>query len=177
MVTGLSHIHSGAFLQPLCAALNLKAVILTADEAEAARLCDDLSSFGVKSLLLPARDLTLRSFESASREFEQQRLGVLARMAAGDFQIVVAGIDAAVQHTLPPSALHSRTFTIKAGAALPVKDLAAALAAAGYERCEQVEARTVRGARRIYDIFPPTAPLPFGLSSGGTRWTPFHTTT
>lgn len=168
LVTGLSHIHKAHFTASLCAALNLKAVILTADEAEAARLCDDLSSFGVKSLLLPARDLTLRSFESASREFEQQRLGVLARMAAGDSQIVVAGIDAAVQHTLPPSALLSRTFTIKAGATLPVKDLAAALATAGYERCEQVEGAgqfAMRGG--IYDIFPADSPAPVRLELWG----------
>jgi transcription-repair coupling factor (superfamily II helicase) len=167
-VTGLGHIHKVHFIASLCTTQERKALVITSDEAEASRICDDLSSFGVGPLLLPARDLSLRSVESASREFEQQRLGVLAKMAAGNYQVVVAGIDAAIQYTLPPPVLLSRTFTLKTGLALPVKNLTAALTAAGYERCEQVEGAgqfAVRGG--IYDIFPADCPAPIRVELWG----------
>lgn len=167
-VTGLGHIHKAHFVASICTNLNRKAVVITSDEAEAHRLSDDLASFGVQPLLLPARDLFLRSVESVSREFEQQRLGVLAKMASGDFQVAVASIDAAVQHTLPPSVLLSRTFVLRTGVALPVKDLSTSLAAAGYERCEQVEGPgqfAVRGG--IYDIYPADCPSPVRVELWG----------
>ena len=57
---------------------------------------------GLQARFLPARELSLRRVESASREFEQMRLGTLAKMAAGDYDCVVACADAASQYTLPP---------------------------------------------------------------------------
>ncbi len=167
-ITGLGHIHKVHFIASLCATLNRRAVMLVADEGEATRVVEDAVSFGLKPLLLPARDLSLRSMESASREYEQQRLGVLAKMTAGDYDIVIAGIDAAVQFTLPPSTLTSRTFMLKTGLALPVKNLSAALSAAGYERCDQVEGAgqfAVRGG--IYDIFPADCPAPVRMELWG----------
>ena len=133
--------------------------MLVADESEAARICEDAAAFGLHPLLLPARDLSLRSMESASREYEQQRLGVLAKMAAGDYDIVVSVIDAAVQFTLPPNTLTERTLKLKSGLPLEVSDLAAALIKAGYERCEQVEGAGQFAKRGgIYDVFPADCP-------------------
>lgn len=85
----------------MCACLGRKAVFIVADEAEANRVCEDLACLGTTALLLPARDLSLRRVESTSREYEQMRLGTLAKMAAGDYQCVVACADAAAQFTLP----------------------------------------------------------------------------
>lgn len=167
-VTGLGHIHKVHFIASLSAVLNRRAVLIVADEGEAARVFEDAASFGLKPLLLPARELSLRSVESASREYEQQRLGVLAGIVSGDYDIVVAGIEAAVQFTLPPSVLSSRTLILKAGVALPEKDLPAVFAAAGYERCEQVEGAgqySVRGG--IIDIFPAGCPSPVRIELWG----------
>lgn len=82
-VTGLGHIHKVHFLYALCASLHRRAVLLAADEGEASRVCEDLTALGAHPLFLPARDLSLRRVESTSREYEQMRLGTLARMAAG----------------------------------------------------------------------------------------------
>ena len=138
-VTGLGHIHKAVFTAALAHTLSLKTVVLVADEAEANRLCQDLQALGLQARFLPARELSLRRVESASREFEQMRLGTLAKMAAGDYDCVVACADAASQYTLPPDLLRSRTLTLKEGVPLPVKDLSAALTVAGYERCDQIE--------------------------------------
>lgn len=89
-LTGLGHIHKVILLHALSVTLGRRALLLTADEAEATRVCEDLEALGQRPLFLPARDLSLRRVESTSREYEQMRLGTLARMAAGDFDCVVA---------------------------------------------------------------------------------------
>ena len=118
-LTGLGHIHKVMLVHALCACLGRKAVFIVADEAEANRVCEDLACLGTTALLLPARDLSLRRVESTSREYEQMRLGTLAKMAAGDYQCVVACADAAAQFTLPPDMLLRRTLRLREGTPLP----------------------------------------------------------
>ncbi len=155
LFTGPGHIHKVLLAHTLCARKKCHGLFLTADEAEATRVCEDLVALGNNALLLPARELSLHRAESASREYEQMRLGVLSRMARGDYDIVVAGIDAVLGYTLPPQTLLARTLHLTAGKPLPVSDLPGALVAAGYERCAQVEGSgqfAVRGG--IIDIYP-----------------------
>ena len=167
-VTGLGHIHKVHWIAALCASLERRAVMIVADEGEATRLCEDLAAFGMHPLLLPARDLSLRRVESTSREYEQMRLGTLASMAAGEYDCVVACVDAAAQYTLPPDLLLSRTLTLRAGLPTPVKSLPVALTAAGYERCDQIEGPgqfAVRGG--IIDVYSADSPAPVRIELWG----------
>ena len=167
-LTGLGLIHKVLLLRTLAATLSRPALLLTADEAEASRVCEDLAALGARPLFLPARELSLRRMESVSREYEQMRLGALAQMAAGDWDVAVACVDAAVQFTLPPAVLRGRTLRLKAGLALPVADLPAALTAAGYERCDQIEGPgqfSVRGG--IIDVYPADCPAPVRIELWG----------
>lgn len=167
-LTGLGHIHKTLLVYALCASLGRKAIFLAADEAEGSRVREDLAALGMEALLLPARELSLRRVESTSREYEQMRLGTLAKMAAGDYQCVVACADAACQFTLPPSLLLRRTIPLRAGAPLPVASLPAALTAAGYERCEQIEGPGQYAARGgIIDVYPADCPSPVRLELWG----------
>ncbi len=168
MLTGTGHIHKVLLAHTLCAKRGARGIFLTADEAEATRVYEDLLALGDDALLLPARELSLHQAESASREYEQMRLGVLSRMARGNYGIVVAGIDAVLGYTLPPATLLSRTLHITADSPLPVADLPAALAAAGYERCAQVEGSgqfAVRGG--IIDVFPAQNAAPLRIELWG----------
>ena len=167
-VTGLSHIHKAVLTHALSTHSGKTALLLTGDEAEAVRLCEDLCALGTKAAFLPARDLTLHPLQSASREYEQQRLSVFARLMTGELTCAVASVDAAVQYTLPPSVLAAHTLTLTSGKPLPVSDLPAALVAAGYERCQQIEGAgqfAVRGG--IVDIYPAAAPSPIRLELWG----------
>ena len=167
-VTGLGHIHKVLFAYALGASLGRKTLLLVSDEAEASRLSDDLRALGARILLLPARDLSLRRVESASREYEQQRLGGMAAMLSGDYDCAIACIDAAMQFTLPPDVLLGSTIDLMAGRRLPVDDLPAALTAAGYQRCDQIEGPgqfAVRGG--ILDIYPADSPSPIRLELWG----------
>lgn len=168
MLTGVGHIHKALLAHTVCAKRGCHGLLITADEAEATRLCEDLVALGTDALLLPSRERNLHQAESASREYEQMRLGVLSRMARGDYGIVVAGIDAVIGYTIPPSTLLRRTLHLTADTPVPVPDLPAALAAAGYERCAQVEGAgqfAVRGG--IIDVFPAQNSAPLRIELWG----------
>ncbi len=167
-LVGLAHIHKAVFAAGLTQTLHRRAVLLTGDEAECSRMAEDLRALGLRVLTLPARELSLRQMESASREYEQMRLGTLAAMAEGNYDCVVACVDAAIQYTIPPDTLLERTLELIAGAQLPVEDLSAALSAAGYERCAQIEGPgqyAVRGG--IVDVYPAACPAPIRLELWG----------
>lgn len=165
---GLAHIHKAMVAAGLRQSLNRRLVMLTADEAEAARMVEDLQAFGLRTVQLPARELSLRQIESNSREYEQMRLGTLATVAAGNYDCIVACADAAMQYTIPPEVLLERTLELTAGAKLPVEDFPAALSAAGYERCRQIEGPgqfAVRGG--IIDVYPADSPAPLRIELWG----------
>ena len=167
-VTGAGYIHKVLLTRGLCDTCGRRAVLLCADEAEAVRMCEDLSALGMRALFFPAKELTLYDVTGGSREFEQQRLGVLARMLRGDYDCVVASADAAVQRTLPPDVLRAHTITLTAGAPLPVADLAETLVRAGYEWFPQIEGPgqfAIRGG--IIDLFPAASASPIRLELWG----------
>ncbi len=167
-VIGSAHIHKAWLAAGLYESLGRRIVLLTADEAEASRLAADIKALGLRTLLFPSRELSLRLVESASREYEQMRLGVLATVAEGNYDCVVACVDAAMQYTIPPDTLLARTIELTAGVRLPVADLPAALSAAGYERCDQIEGAgqfAVRGG--IVDIYPADSEAPIRIELWG----------
>ena len=168
MLTGVGHIHKVLLTHALCAKTADRALFVVADEAEATRVCEDLCAAGVDAVFLPALELCLRQTESASREYEQMRLAVLTRMAQGRYTAVVAVADAVTSYTLPPATLLSRTLHLTAGARLPVADLSAALSAAGYERCDQIEGPgqyAVRGG--IIDVYAAQNAAPLRIELWG----------
>ena len=167
-LVGLSHIHKALFAAGWMQTTKRRSVMLVGDEAEAARMTEDLRALGVRAIQLPARELSLRQMESSSREYEQMRLGTLAAMTEGGYDCVVACADAAIQYTIPPDTLLERTIELVSGAPLPVEDLPAALTAAGYERCAQIEGPgqfAVRGG--IVDVYPAACPYPIRLELWG----------
>ena len=167
-LVGLAHIHKALFVAGLVRSQKRRGVLLVGDEAEAARMTEDLQALGLRVLTLPARELSLRQMESASREYEQQRLGTFAAMTEGNYDCVVACADAAISYTIPPDTLLERTLELVSGAPLPVKDLPAALSAAGYERCAQIEGPgqyAVRGG--IIDVYPAACESPVRLELWG----------
>lgn len=167
-VTGVSLIHKAHLVHSLCEDETRRAVIIVADEAEGSRLVENLNAMKGGALLYPARDFNLRPAQSQSREYEQQRLGVLGHMLEGEYRVVVCSVEAAMQLTLPPEELYTRTVTLKAGEDRTPDSVVEALLAAGYVRAETVDG-TGQFARRggIIDFFPPDGALPLRVEFWG----------
>lgn len=160
-VSGAAHIHRVVMSAVLMSELGRKALVVTAGESESERVLEDLSALGVNVLRLPARDYSFRGGVTVSHEYEHARIGTLARMLAGDFDLCVASADAAASITVPPEVLKRRCFTVRCDESVSEETLVSRLIAGGYKRCDQVEGAgqfSVRGA--ILDIFTPNLPEP-----------------
>ncbi len=154
-VSGVSGIHKAQFALGLYS--DAPILIITDDEASAKRLCDDMNELSgeICTFLYPAKDFTFSRVETASREYEHTRLGVLSHLCDGTAKFICASAEAALQLTIPPNILKSRTVKIETGGSFAISGLMEKLIAAGYSRCDKVEGESqfsVRGA--IIDIYP-----------------------
>lgn len=170
-VSGLSSIHK-AQLALIISTLSKESaplLIITDDEAGAKRICDDINEMYAVSrnenetaaYIYPAKDITLARVESVSKEYEYQRLCVLARLIDGSCKIVCASAEAVMQRTIPPDVLADRTIKLSRDTSVQLPDLISRLIAAGYTRCDKVESPSqfsVRGS--IADIFPVQEKMP-----------------
>lgn len=156
-MTGLSPVgKTQAVLAVLEHSGTAHALILTHDEASATRAAADFNTFMGRecAFVFPARDFAFREVSGQSREYEQARLGVMARMLSGDYTAVFCPIDALVQLTIPPAELERRCLVLHEGDEVESDSIAAALMRAGYTRAAQVDGIglfSVRGG--IIDFF------------------------
>lgn len=162
-VTGLSYLNKVHLIHSLCEESGARALIITGDEGEAVKIKEDLNTLFASedTLLYPARDFSLSSTAGQSREYEHLRLGVLGRMLEGDYKAVVCSIEGAMQFTIPPDVLLSRSFVIEQGMDISIEKAREILVNAGYSPCGMVEGSgqfAVRGG--ILDFYPPDAPNP-----------------
>lgn len=170
LLDGLAAVHKAHFAAGFCQYLGKGALLLTADEAAATRLTEDLNRlFGEeKALLFPEREFTYHSVESVSREYEQLRLGVLRRLQRDPSLIAVGTVTAALQPTLSPQQLSAATLSLRVGQEFPPQKLLEFLVQAGYQRAEQVEGIGQFAARGgIVDFYPPQYSWPIRLEYWG----------
>ncbi len=167
-VIGLGNVHKAHYITTLCEEFSRRAIVVCPDENQASKLTGDLNGFGAGAVHYPARDFRFSTGESQSREYEQQRIGVLKRLLDGECRIVVCSAQAASQLTLPQHELKKRCLTIENGQTAELADIICALTAAGYTRCEQVDGTgqfAVRGG--ILDICVPHMENPVRIEFWG----------
>ena len=168
MATGLSAIHKAHLIYSMCSRLSRRGLVLASDEAEAARLCSDLVSMGLKAKYYPSRDMTFREIEGVSGEFVHQRIGALFSFMKGECDVIVACADAALQYTVPPHVLRSSAASVREGDEISPETLAGILLTCGYVRAQQVEGSgqfSVRGG--ILDFFMPSSDKPYRIEFWG----------
>ena len=167
-VSGASRIHAAAITAALKDKVRGTRVVITADEAAATAIYEDLVSLKEEPLIFSPRDFAFGDIMGASREYEQKRIHTLSRLLDGAFSLLICPIEAAVQRTLPPMALRENSFILKSGDTLDLKELADKLIGAGYTRCDMVDGTgqfSVRGG--IVDIFAANSLEPFRIELWG----------
>lgn len=167
-LTGASALHKAQLLLTLSQDGPLLAV--TADEASARMLCEDINFMAGERAAYPypAKELNFLSEANISREYEQLRIAALSAVCSGTCKVVAASAEAVMQYTVPRDVLESHTLHLRAEDSIPQSDLAEQLVAMGYRRCDQVDAPcqfSVRGA--IFDIFPPQELMPVRIEFWG----------
>ena len=174
LCVGLSAIHKAHFIDAAAADLDRPIVLLCQDDFAAARLVSDINAMNGSDIavLYPSRDFCYRQTETVSGDYEQQRLGVLSRIQAGEARIVAASAQAAASATISPERLKKSTFFISTdpekNEPASMEELIKRLSAAGYARRDQVDGvsqYSVRGG--ILDLFPPKESNPVRIEYWG----------
>ena len=154
-VTGVSHIHK---VQLVCShSADKVSLVITGSEAEAKKICDDINQMAdtEKAVLFPSKELSLTHTESASADYEQQRISALAKAIRNECSVICAGIEAVMQPVIPPDFLIENIISIDSSTQIDTEKLALQLVSCGYQRGDMVEGAgqfSVRGS--IIDIFP-----------------------
>lgn len=117
------------------------------------------------------RELELGSAEAASREIEQQRLGVLKALLEGEIKILIVTGSAALQQLPAPQALKAASITLALGERYDLDALTQQLSNLGYERLTQAELPG-QFARRgdILDVIPIGLPENYRNIGSGIGW-------
>ncbi len=165
---GLSSVHKANVIASLTKDKKCKSLVITADESHSQTLANDLTAMGLKALVYPIRDLTFSKMSSMSTQYEHNRLGVLLKMISGDFDCVIACLDAVSLYTIPKDVLKDSILTFKSGSQIQMQKIIELLTLAGYERYDQVEGQgqfSVRGG--ILDFFKPDEKSPVRVEFWG----------
>ncbi len=170
MTVGLSAVHKANFISSIAQESDRPMLIIAPDELMARKLCDDVNemSGGETAAFYPAKEHVFRDVQTASGEYEQLRLSVLARLADKSCKLAVCSVDAAMQYTIPKAELLSRTARLFIGMEIPIKNAVEILEAAGYIKRPQVDAAaqySVRGG--LIDVFPPYRKTPVRIEFWG----------
>ena len=133
-VTGVASVHKANIVHALLAETEKPGLLLAGDEAEAARLIEDLNAMGTPAAFYPLRDFSLRDTEGSSHEYERQRIEALTLLQNGGARCIVTTIDAALQYALPPEKLRERTVALESGQQITVEEAVKALVRCGYSK-------------------------------------------
>jgi len=172
LVTGMCDGARSAFYASLAADMKKEfgsgLLLIVPDEKEALKISNACAAGGLNVLTYPLRDFIFHSI-TASHEYEHDRLNVLTAVLNGQFDLVIATPDAALQFTTPPQVLRQATLHLAMGDEYPPERLAAFFEASGYARVDMVSGAgqyAVRGG--IIDVFPTAgSPLPIRIEYFG----------
>ena len=167
-ILGLPPVTKHILIHTLCSELGRGALAVFPDDAAALRCRDDLEAFGTKAVFYPARDFNFYAAETASREYEQQRIACLARALEDPAAVAVCSAEALAQRTAPPEVLKEKIFTLAPGQQITVDEVRKKLISAGYTAADMAEGPgqfSLRGG--ILDIFPAHRDTPVRLEFWG----------
>ena len=153
LIAGLAEIGVGGRARPT--------VVVVGDDRAARELAGDLRAWLAPRRVryYPSRGVAYESHLVPPAHLVGLRVGALDALLAGDAReppvVVVSAV--ALSEKVPDPALRPRSFALRRGELLDLRECSAELVAAGYERVDQVQERgqfAVRGG--ILDVFPAT---------------------
>ena len=138
-------------------------LVITGEEAEARRLCDDINTMqeAQTAWVFPAKELVLTPVEGVTTAYIHSRISALSALQQGSCRVVIASAEALMQPTISPEELQQHTITLCRDETADLKQLAQMLTACGYERGDSVSGPgqfSIRGD--ILDVFPVQLPMP-----------------
>ena len=161
-VFGLGEAHRAHMAAALFCDTGKTVVVVTANEASAARIQEEASAYTPHAVHLPARDMPLAGRGiAASAGLTARRIKTLSGLLSGENALVVVSAAALLQRLTPPGALRAMTVDVHVGQTGDPQALLKQMVDAGYERVDVCEGRGQVCLRGGYlDVFPIAAENP-----------------
>ncbi len=144
-----------------------RALVVTANEQTAKRICDDLGFFmPSRAVYVPPKPFLLHKVEAADHGLENERASAIKAIDAG--LTGVLSVQSLMQFVPEASDYRSLTTVLHAGDTLDVESFTRLLASTGYSRIDTVAGKgqfAVRGG--IIDVFSPSMTLPVRMELFG----------
>ena len=118
-LTGVAQVHKAHLLAALCST-HAPRLAVTAEEAEARRLCDDINTMldQTAAWQFPSRELVLTPVEGVTVSYEHARIAALTAMRQGQCRVIIASIEALLQPTIAPEALEEHTLVLNSSSSI-----------------------------------------------------------
>ncbi|HEY8168705.1 MAG TPA: CarD family transcriptional regulator, partial [Candidatus Limnocylindrales bacterium] len=155
------------FLAAAVAVATGERLVWIARDAEIAdRVAEELATWAGSTAVVTLEARTALAYERSElvRDETAARVATLSAWQRGDARILVAGVQALVQRTLPPDDLGGEPLVVAPRMRQPQDALLKRLVDMGYEAVPEVAGRGEFSRRGgIVDCFPPGQPLPVRL--------------
>ena len=134
-VFGLGEAHRAHMAAALFADTGKTVLLITANEASAARIREEAAAYIPGAIHMPARDMPLagRGF-TASAGLAARRIKTLSGLLFGENALITVSAAALLQRLAPPGVLRSMTVEVHVGGTVEPQVLLQQLIGAGYER-------------------------------------------
>ena len=117
--------------------------IVTYNEIQAKKLCQDLRSFGEKVWYFPKREIAAYDYVAQSKDLSYERIAVLNQIILAERQkrpiIIVTTIEAIMQNMITKNELYQDMVDFTIGKSYSLEKLKTTLIELGYDRVELVE--------------------------------------
>ena len=131
--------------------------ILTYNEIQAKKLCQDCKAFGFSAWYFPKKEIAAYDYIAQSKDLPYERIDVLNQMVLAQKQkkpiIVVTTIEAVMQNMIAKQELYANMIDFQVGKVVSLESLKQKLVDLGYERNDLIENKgqfSIRGG--IVDI-------------------------
>lgn len=167
MISGAADAQKAHLINTICEKAGKKAFVITHNDIQARRLCEDLSFFSENECAyIPPREVLLYEVEASNHEAENKRAAALGALAGG--ANAVMSVESLLHFVLPKSQFDNLCMSFKYGGMTDSVTLAQKLASMGYARVDVVSLPgqfAIRGG--IVDIYSPDALQPIRMELFG----------
>jgi len=162
-ISGLTDVEKVCMITTILETEKRPVCLLTYNEIQAQKLCNDLKSFGETVLYFPKREIAAYDYVAKSKDLPYERIEVLNEMLLNEKKrastkkqktlVVVTTIEAVMQKMISKQELYQNKIEIEIGKTYPLETLKEILIKLGYERNDLIENKgqfSIRGG--IVDI-------------------------
>lgn len=141
-----------------------KLIYLVADSINATSILEQFEQMGKKTLILPAVQDSFIYKRSQSNELFRQRTTTLFKILNGDFDVVIASIEALFSFLPSMSDFKANTISLKTNQDIDIEKIEQTLAICGYKKEELIQEEGQFSRRgEILDVFPLGSDVPYRI--------------